>query len=207
MDLFMPFGCKAVVMIPVDARQGHKTHTQVVGWAGIFVGYGAATGHGGAYRIYNPKDRKVHEVSYNLVTCVEDVFPWKGAKDDDAPLSFEPTIDSFADEAEWEKFDLSPDEEAITIRHLAAEDPDHWESLFEEEQKPIDPTENEPLPEPQISADFNLVDEGEDSLPSLEPETPALVTKLSTDREKEPGTDLIVEEIKHPTNTCNQHPH
>ena len=40
MELFMPFGCKAVVMIPVKAREGHKTHTQEVGWSGIFVGYG-----------------------------------------------------------------------------------------------------------------------------------------------------------------------
>ena len=112
MELFMPFGCKAVVMIPVKAREGHKTHTQEVGWTGVFVGYGESNGHGGAYRIYDPRKRKVANVSYNFVTCVEDAYPFLlSPRNKDEPTSFEPTFEAFADEAEWDRLQLSIEEE------------------------------------------------------------------------------------------------
>ena len=129
-SLFMPFGCKAHVMIPDAARTGPKTHTQQVGWTGVFVGYGEATGHGGAYRIFNPETRKVETVSYNFVTCVEDSFPFRNVTEEDVPLSFEPTIETFADEAEWNRYRFSPEEEKEVLLDLSIGDPEKWRRSF-----------------------------------------------------------------------------
>ena len=130
MSLFMPFGCKAHVMIPEAARTGHKLHTQKVGWTGVFVGYGETTGHGGAYRIFNPETRKVETVSYNFVTCVEDSFPFRSVIEEDVPLSFEPTIETFADEAEWNRYRFSPEEEKEVLSDLSIGDPEKWRRSF-----------------------------------------------------------------------------
>ena len=215
MELFMPFGCKAVVMIPVKAREGHKTHTQEVGWSGMFVGYGESSGHGGAYRIYDPRKRKVANVSYNFVTCVEDSYPFLSSqRDKDEPMSFEPTFEAFADEAEWDRLQLSTEEEEEVIEQLSSSDPVRWESMFDTHTPPPDlnsatHTNSRPSSIPSSSADLpnpaetriqphepllpppTTTTQHEDTtttaMPRMEPMTPPPRT-LSADRQKEPGT-------------------
>jgi hypothetical protein len=63
---------------------------------------------GGAHRIYNPPTRKVMNVSYNFVTCVEDSFPFLNGPEQDEPIWFEPTLESFADETEWNAYSCPP---------------------------------------------------------------------------------------------------
>ena len=197
MELFMPFGCRAFVMIPVKAREGPKTHTQEIGWAGMFVGYGDINGHGGAYRIYNPSTRKVMNVSYNFVTCVEDSFPFLHMKrPEDEPLSFEPTLESFADETEWERLLLSPEEEEEAIELLSSHNPERWNSMFDTEVSPnLDKptaTSERPLTEPILVPQSTIVPQHEDTspeaMPRLELMTPPTKRHLPADRQKEPGT-------------------
>ena len=198
MELFMPFGCKAIVMTPVKARGGHKTHTQEVGWAGMFVGYGDINGHGGAYRIYNPSTRKVTNVSYNFVTCVEDSFPFRHSTDKDEPLWFEPTLESFADETEWERFQLSPEEEEEAIELLSSSDPERWNSMFDTEPilatRNLPTTTNErPHSEPPRLQPIAPITHHEDTstmaTPRLESMSPPLNRTLPTDRQTEPGAE------------------
>ena len=112
--LMMPFGVKCVVSISKDDREGKQTLTQDAGWSGIFVGYGISTGHGGAYRIYDPVRKKVMRVSINKCTMDLTCYPWRSrkewqAKKIDLPSSMAPTAEALLDQEEIDKYCFNED--------------------------------------------------------------------------------------------------
>jgi hypothetical protein len=144
-DIFkmLPFGVKVVVQYAKGQRPGHKTLTQVRGWVGAFVGYGEAHGFGGAYKIYNPADKKVHVVSYNFCVVDEGSFPWKSDKgfmDEKikAPLDFMLTPQAILDPVELAKYGLDEGElkEAVgaSLTLQAGRD---WEAEIEESMRGV----------------------------------------------------------------------
>jgi hypothetical protein len=112
--LMMPFGVKCVVSISKNDREGKQTLTQDAGWSGIFVGYGISTGHGGAYRIYDPVRKKVMRVSINKCTMDLTCYPWRSrkewqAKKIDLPISMAPTAEALLDQEELDKYCFNDD--------------------------------------------------------------------------------------------------
>ena len=112
--LMMPFGVKCVVSISKNDREGKQTLTQDAGWSGIFVGYGVSTGHGGAYRIYDPVRKKVMRVSINKCTMDLTCYPWRSrkewqAKKIDLPSSMAPTAEALLDQEEIDKYCFNDD--------------------------------------------------------------------------------------------------
>ena len=112
-ELMLPFGCRLVVH-DVEPT-GPQTLDRVVGFSGMMVGYGASTGHGGAYRAFNPSNKKVYTASYNHCTANETEFPWRQRQEwidrrMEMPVSISPTPEAFTDAVELAKYDFKPDE-------------------------------------------------------------------------------------------------
>ena len=112
-ELMHPFGCQVVVHM-VELL-GPQTFNQVVGFYGMLVGYGAMTGHGGAFRVLNPANHKVYTPSYNHCTVNKTVFPWRLRQEwidrrMELPVSISPTPEAFTDADELAKYDFQPDE-------------------------------------------------------------------------------------------------
>ena len=112
-ELMLPFGCRIVVH-DVEPT-GPQTLDRIVGFSGMMCGYGATTGHGGAYRAFNPGNQKVYTASYNHCTADETDFPWRRRQEwidrrMDMPFSISPTPEAFSDAVELAKYDFAPDE-------------------------------------------------------------------------------------------------
>ena len=202
----MPFGVKCVVSISKNDREGKQCLTQDAGWSGIFVGYGISTGHGGAYRIYDPVRKKVMRVSINKCTMDLTCYPWRSrkewqAKKIDLPVSIAPTAEALLDEEEIEKYCFNDD--------MLREATDQLSSQFNHTEEPFtkdsgehtdmggrsdgDNNYNSNLPpdEPELK----LEEPNLSSLPELESMTPS-----RTPHAEEQEADAIVagEEEKHP---------
>ena len=138
-NLFMPFGAKVIVMIRPGVRTGPKNHSQRAAYPGIFVGYGETTNQGGAYRVFDLENRKIRTVSMNDCTIKEDEFPMRTRKEwrdrsFDLPVDFEPTINSFLNDAEWEKFGFDESQELEVAGRLRSENPAKWKDVFADDK-------------------------------------------------------------------------
>jgi hypothetical protein len=114
-ERMMPFGCKVIVQIPAEQREGRKSLLQPRAWIGVFVGYGAPYGYGGAYRIFDPAKGVVRTASINYCVCDEGNFPMKMNKDLQhlrvaAPLAPTLTKEALLDPNELANYDLTADE-------------------------------------------------------------------------------------------------
>jgi hypothetical protein len=111
---FVAFGTKTTVFQPKEQRHEHKTPGLQKTFTGLMIGY--VKGMRG-YRIWDIEHRKVREVSYNFCSFEEGVFPYRKApRETETAKNFYPTLESFVDPKEWEKFDFTQEEEDEVIR-------------------------------------------------------------------------------------------
>ena len=66
-------------------------------------------------------------------------------------MSFEPTIETFADEAEWNRYRFSEEEEKEVLLGLSVGDPEKWKRSF---HAPVSTTPACELPMPPVVLDY-----------------------------------------------------
>ena len=179
----MPFGCTVAVALTKEQRKAPKTHTQEVGWTGIFMGYGQMTGHGGAYRVMNPKSQKICTVSINLCTAIEDKFMFLLDIDDLQPMSFQPSAAAYADQKEWDKYGFTDEEEEEVLEELSRADPTFWASMFD------DPRVITPTIPSETSAPSRIIND----MPPLEPMTPLPIKPLPPPKRVDLGEPIMID--------------
>ena len=71
--------------------------------------------------MWDIKKKKIREISYNFTVISEGFFPFRDKKfwpdlQEKIPVFFYPSLESFLDRDEWERFDFSKEEEADILK-------------------------------------------------------------------------------------------
>ena len=130
--LLLPFGVDVVVRRAPEQRKGTKNDVGAeVAYPATFLGYGEPTGHGGAYRVWDPKRKKVITASYNFVTANLGSYSWRNRQDFkerllEMPVNMELTEEAKLVPEELKKYQLPkeiiaeifPEDEGILVRDM-----------------------------------------------------------------------------------------